>query len=36
MQEDILIQISNKIKGALKSKNAAVQQLATKAYVSKG
>lgn len=36
MQEDILIQISNKIKGARKSKNATVQQLATKAHVSKG
>jgi transcriptional regulator with XRE-family HTH domain len=36
MQEEILIQISNKIKGARKSKNATVQQLATKANVSKG
>ena len=36
MQDDILIQISNKIKGARKSKNATVQQLATKANVSKG
>lgn len=36
MQEDILIQISNKIKGARKSKNATVQELATKAQVSKG
>lgn len=36
MQEDLLIQISNKIKGARKSKNATVQQLATKAHVSKG
>lgn len=36
MQEDILIQISNKIKGARKSKNATVQELATKAHVSKG
>jgi len=36
MQEDILIQISNKIKGARKGKNATVQELATKAHVSKG
>jgi transcriptional regulator with XRE-family HTH domain len=36
MQEDILIQISNKIKGARKSKHATVQELATKARVSKG
>jgi len=36
MQEDILIQISNKIKGARKSKNATVQELAIKAHVSKG
>lgn len=36
MQDDILIQISNKIKGARKSKNATVQELATKANVSKG
>jgi transcriptional regulator with XRE-family HTH domain len=36
MQDDILIQISNKIKGARKSKNATVQELATKAQVSKG
>jgi transcriptional regulator with XRE-family HTH domain len=36
MQEDILIQISNKIKGARKGKHATVQELATKAHVSKG
>jgi len=36
MQDEILIQISNKIKGARKSKNATVQELATKANVSKG
>ena len=36
MQDDILIQISNKIKGARKSKNATVQELATRANVSKG
>ena len=36
MQEDILIQISNKIKGARKSKNATVQELATIDHVSKG
>lgn len=36
MQEDILIQISNKIRGARKGKNATVQDLATKARVSKG
>lgn len=36
MQEDILIQISNKIRGARKGKNATVQELANKAQVSKG
>lgn len=36
MQEDILIQISNKIRGARKNKNATVQDLANKAQVSKG
>jgi len=36
MQEDILIQISNKIKGARKDKHTTVQELATKARVSKG
>lgn len=36
MQDDILIQISNKIKDARKSKNTTVQELATKANVSKG
>jgi len=36
MQEDILFQISNKIKGARKEKHATVQELATKARVSKG
>jgi transcriptional regulator with XRE-family HTH domain len=36
MQEDILIQISNKIKQARKSKNATVQELADLAKVSKG
>lgn len=36
MQEDMLIQISNKIKEIRKQKNITVQQLATKADVSKG
>lgn len=36
MQEDILFQISNKIKGARKAKHTTVQELATKALVSKG
>ena len=36
MQEDILLQISNKIKGARKGKHATVQELASKAHVSKG
>jgi transcriptional regulator with XRE-family HTH domain len=36
MQEDILIQISNKIKDARKSRNTTVQELATRAHVSKG
>ncbi len=36
MQEEILIQISNKIKEARKAKNTTVQDLATKAHVSKG
>ncbi|SRR5690606_13342748 len=36
MQDDILIQISNKIKDARKAKNTTVQELATKANVSKG
>jgi len=36
MQDDILIQISNKIKQARKKKNATVQELATLAKVSKG
>lgn len=36
MQEDILIQISNKIKEIRKQKNITVQELATKADVSKG
>ena len=36
MQDDVLIQISNKIKDARKAKNATVQELATKAQVSKG
>lgn len=36
MQEDILIQISNKIKEIRKARNITVQQLAEKAKVSKG
>jgi transcriptional regulator with XRE-family HTH domain len=36
MQEDILIQISNKIKEVRKSKNITVQEFANKAKVSKG
>lgn len=36
MQEDLLIQISNKIKEVRKQKNITVQALATKARVSKG
>src|SRR5258706_5155407 len=36
MQEDILLQISNKIKGARKGKHATVQELASKAHFSKG
>ena len=36
MQEDMLIQISNKIKEIRKQKNITVQQLASKAEVSKG
>ncbi len=36
MQEDMLIQISNKIKEIRKQKNITVQELATKASVSKG
>lgn len=36
MQEDILLQISEKIKRARKSKNATVQELASQAQVSKG
>lgn len=36
MQEDLLIQISNKIKEVRKQKNITVQALATKAKVSKG
>ena len=36
MQEDMLIQISNKIKGVRKQKNITVQELANKAEVSKG
>ena len=36
MQEDILIQISNKIKEVRKSKNITVQDFANKAKVSKG
>ncbi|WP_276500829.1 helix-turn-helix domain-containing protein [Terrimonas pollutisoli] len=36
MQEDMLIQISNKIKEIRKQKNITVQELATKAEVSKG
>lgn len=36
MQDDLLIQISNKIKGARKKKHATVQELATRAHVSKG
>lgn len=36
MQEDILIQISNKIKENRKQKNITVQELANKANVSKG
>ncbi|GAO44621.1 helix-turn-helix domain-containing protein [Flavihumibacter petaseus] len=36
MQEDILIQISNKIKETRRNKNITVQQLATQANVSKG
>jgi len=36
MQEDILLQISNKIKGARKGKHATVQELASRAHVSKG
>ncbi len=36
VDNDVLIQISNKIKGARKSKNTTVQELATKASVSKG
>ena len=36
MQDDILLQISNKIKGARKGKHATVQELASKAHVSKG
>lgn len=36
MQEDILIQISNKIKDVRKSKNITVQEFANKAKVSKG
>lgn len=36
MQEDLLIQISNKIKEVRKQKNITVQSLATKARVSKG
>lgn len=36
MQEDILIQISNKIKEIRKQKNITIQELATKAGVSKG
>ena len=36
MQEDILIQISNKIKEIRKQKNITVQELANKAGVSKG
>lgn len=36
MQEDILLQISDKIKRARKAQNATVQDLATQAQVSKG
>lgn len=36
MQEDVLIQISNKIKEIRKSQKKTVQELATKAHVSKG
>ena len=36
MQEDILIQISNRIKEIRKKKNITVQELADKADVSKG
>lgn len=36
MNEDILIQIGNKIKDARKSKDGTIQELATKAKVSKG
>ena len=36
MQEDILIQISNKIKEIRKQKNITIQELANKAGVSKG
>ena len=35
MQEDILIQISNKIKEIRKQKNITIQELANKAGVSK-
>jgi transcriptional regulator with XRE-family HTH domain len=36
MQDDILLQISHKIKGARKGKHATVQELASRAHVSKG
>ena len=36
MQEDVLIQISNKIKESRKTQKKTVQELATKARVSKG
>ncbi|WP_315815114.1 helix-turn-helix transcriptional regulator [Paraflavitalea speifideaquila] len=36
MQEDMLLQISNKIKVIRKQKNITVQELASKADVSKG
>lgn len=36
MHDEVLLQISNKIKGARKGKHATVQEVATKAHVSKG